>query len=445
MLCGRFATVSGRHSVRQLSRPSLLSRRLSTLPQRNSPNGSSGDDGGRKAAFMKGAAAACGGMFLLALAARTYVPNDYGFVQDNSSSAETSDGSSFSSNSSKYGGNNRVLCEDFPSNFDIAQPGSASKTAINFGPHFIADAAEKAIPALVNISSIQNGPWGQVVQSAGSGFVIRPDGLIATNAHVVKGANTLTITLNDGRQYQGKVYATDATSDLALVIVTDVLEAPLPVMDIGDSSTLRPGEFVVALGSPLNLGNSVTAGIVSSTARAASEIGMMQARTDYIQTDAAINQGNSGGPLINLNGEVVGINTMKVAGGDGIGFAIPISTAWVVLSQLRDTGKVVRPYLGLRMATLNKNLARFERRISKRFPDVDAGLLVVKVAPNSPASRAGIQPGDVIVEFDGKKVKTIPEMTTRIAYEVGKTFELTVVREGSQRVSVQVTTEALRL
>ncbi|GBG33729.1 Serine protease HTRA1 [Hondaea fermentalgiana] len=400
-------------------------RMMSSLPPQ--PAGKrSGEQSFSSSSFARGAAFALGGVLLFGLAAGSYNTDE--------KRTET---------------RNEVRCEQRNSmlaGYDVAQPGSTEKASpANFGPHFIADAAEKAIPALVNISSIQNGPWGQMVQSAGSGFVIRSDGLIATNAHVVKGASSLTVTLNDGRQYQGRVYATDQTSDLALVIVTDILEEPLPIMHIGDSGLLRPGEFVVALGSPLNLGNSVTAGIVSSTARAASEIGIMQARTDYIQTDAAINQGNSGGPLINLDGQVVGINTMKVAGGDGIGFAIPINTAWVVLSQLRDTGKVIRPYLGLRMAALNRNLARFERRVSKRFPDVESGLLVVKVAPNSPASRAGLKPGDVIVEFDGKKVKSVAEMTTRMAYEVGKTFDLTVVREGGQKISMSVTTEALNL
>jgi len=318
-------------------------------------------------------------------------------------------------------------------------------TEKEFGPNFVADAAEKAIPALVNISSVQQGPWGRMVQSAGSGFIIRSDGLIATNAHVVKGAKSLTVTLYDGRQLQAKVLSADAMSDLALVLVDEILEEPLPVMEIGDSSGLRPGEFVIALGSPLNLGNSVTAGIVSSTARGASEIGLPQARTDYIQTDAAINQGNSGGPLINLEGRVVGINTMKVAGGDGIGFAIPINTAWVVLSQLRDSGKVVRPYIGLRMAALTPPLVRHERRHNTSFPEVDSGLLVVKVADSSPAKRAGIRPGDIIVEFDGKKVKSVAEMTSRMAYEIGKSFSMVVVRQNNRRVELQVTTEGLNL
>lgn len=125
----------------------------------------------------------------------------------------------------------------------------------------------------------------------------------------------MTVTLNDGRQYKARVYAADHLADLAIVEITEPLEGPLPVMEIGDSSKLRPGEFVVALGSPLNLENSVTAGIVSSTARAASELGIAQSRTDYLQTDASINQGNSGGPLINLQGQVIGINTFKVQGG----------------------------------------------------------------------------------------------------------------------------------
>jgi HtrA serine peptidase 2 len=321
--------------------------------------------------------------------------------------------------------------------------GAADKGAVR-GLEAIANAVEVSIPALVNIAAVRKGPWGSVIQSAGSGFVIREDGLIATNAHVVQQSAALSVTLYDGRQYKAKVLSVDVATDLALILVDEPLEAPLPVMTFGRSSELRLGEVVVALGSPLNLSSSATMGIVSSLARGGAELGLSHApRTEYVQTDAAINQGNSGGPLINLRGEVVGINSMKAAQGESIGFAIPSDTAVVVLAQLRDHGRVTRPFIGLRMAQINKTLARYERRANRNFPDVDAGVLVVSVAPDSPASRAGLQPGDVIVSFNDKPVAKIDEITRAIGYDVGRTHSVGVLRGGGQRAELHITTSAM--
>jgi HtrA serine peptidase 2 len=319
----------------------------------------------------------------------------------------------------------------------------ADKGAVR-GLEAIADAVEVSIPALVNIAAVRKGPWGSVIQSVGSGFVIREDGLIATNAHVVQQSAALSVTLYDGRQYKAKVLSFDLATDLALILVDEPLEAPLPVMAFGRSSELRLGQVVVALGSPLNLSSSATMGIVSSLARGGAELGLSHApRTEYLQTDAAINQGNSGGPLINLRGEVVGINSMKVAQGESIGFAIPSDTAVIVLAQLRDHGRVTRPFIGLRMAQINKALARYERRANRNFPDVDAGVLVVSVAPDSPASRAGLQPGDVIVSFNDKPAVKIDEITRAIGYDVGRTHSVGVLRGGGQRAELHITTSAM--
>jgi len=184
------------------------------------------------------------------------------------------------------------------------------------------------------------------------------------------------------------------------------------------------------------------AGIVSSTVRAASELGIPQARTDYIQTDAAINQGNSGGPLINLQGQVVGINTMKVAGAGGIGFAIPINTAWIVLSQLRDSGKVVRPYLGLRMVQLTPEVLRYERQLRKTRVASEKGVMVWDVAVGSPADRAGLKKGDVIVEVDDVKIKSTHEITSKMGYHVGATHKFGIIRgDGSGNSQVYITSE----
>mmetsp|Transcript_8400 Transcript_8400/g.9587 ORF Transcript_8400/g.9587 Transcript_8400/m.9587 type:complete len:432 (-) Transcript_8400:403-1698(-) len=310
-----------------------------------------------------------------------------------------------------------------------------------FGPNTIADAVEVASPSLVHIKIRIAGPWGQEGHASGSGFVIDSSGLIATNAHVVQRSENVIISLSDGREFNAKVHSMDKHTDIALVKITDILSAPLVPIEFGDSSELRAGEWVVALGSPLNMANSVTAGIVSSTIRQASELGIPQRRTDYIQTDAAINQGNSGGPLINLKGEVVGINTMKIAGTGGIGFAIPMETASVVIQQLKDTGKVVRPYVGLRMMPLNKHIIARERRIATKFPaGISSGVLVTSVTAKSPGEEAGLRAGDIIASIDGKPVRTIHDITQTMGYDIGRTHEFQVVRKDGSRVSIRVTT-----
>ena len=287
--------------------------------------------------------------------------------------------------------------------------------------NFVADAAAKALPAVVNLTSDVQKGWVRGM-SAGSGFIVRADGLVVTNAHVVQHARggKVVVTLSDGRKLRGRVLALDAASDLAVV----QCEVPkhtqsLPVAELGSSASLRPGDFVVALGSPLNLSNSVTSGIVSNVHRHGSELGNVQSRAEYLQTDAAINQGNSGGPLVDLDGKVVGINTMKAAAADGISFAIPIDVAWAVVRQLLQHGAVKRPYVGIQMRAL----------------PLKGGVEVVQVAPESPAERAGLRAGDRLVAMRGERIRDVADVLARLALRAD-VLDVTVARpdvDGSYR------------
>ena len=202
---------------------------------------------------------------------------------------------------------------------------------------------ELTAPSVVNITTMSNRGilHGQRIHNP----CLRTK---STNAHVVRNSNRFKITLHDGRELVGVLHSKDKASDLALVKIVNDTGEKFPVARMGTSSALRPGEWCIALGSPLTLQNTVTCGIISAIARQSSELGLPQLRSEFIQTDAAINRGNSGGPLVNLDGAVIGINTMKIAGA-GISFAIPIDSAWQVIEQLRENGKVVRPYLGFTM------------------------------------------------------------------------------------------------
>ncbi|OGT97508.1 MAG: peptidase [Geobacteraceae bacterium GWC2_48_7] len=230
-------------------------------------------------------------------------------------------------------------------------------------------------------------------QSLGTGFLISPEGYILTNNHVVNGADEVMVKLSDGRELKGEIKGLDEKLDLALIKITD--KEKFPATELGDSSALEVGEWVLAIGNPFGLAHTVTAGIVSAKGRV---IGSGP-YDDFIQTDASINPGNSGGPLFDANGKVVGINTAIVAGGGGIGFAIPINIAKVVITQLRENGKVTRGYLGVRFQPLTADLA-------KSFGlDSDKGALVASVEKGAPADKAGLKAGDIILEFDGKPIE----------------------------------------
>jgi Do/DeqQ family serine protease len=243
----------------------------------------------------------------------------------------------------------------------------------------------------------------QVQRGTGSGFVISADGHIITNAHVVDGADMVTVTLKDGRSFKGKVLGKDELTDVAVV---KIQADNLPVVALGNSDQLQPGEWAIAIGNPLGLDNTVTTGIISATGRTSNQIGAPDKRVEFIQTDAAINPGNSGGPLLNARGEVIGMNTAIIQGAQGLGFSIPINTAQRISTQLIATGKVEHPYLGIQMVGLTPQLKQNINSDPNSGLTVneDKGVLVVKVMPNSPAAKAGIRTGDVIQKLNGKSV-----------------------------------------
>jgi serine protease Do len=256
-------------------------------------------------------------------------------------------------------------------------------------------------------------------QGAGSGFIISQDGQVVTNNHVVEGAGEIVVKLADGEEYAATVLGRDPKTDLALLKIKP--KKDLPTVMLGESQSLKVGEWVVAIGNPLGLSNTVTAGIVSAKGR---EIGAGP-YDDFLQTDAPINPGNSGGPLVNLRGEVVGINTAIAAHGQGIGFAIPVDTAKLVVPQLASDGKVHRSWLGVNIQEVTPDLAKTFGMSEPR------GALVSDVVADSPADKAGIKKGDVIVEFDGKTVKTSRELPRLVAgTPAGRDVTMKVMRDG---------------
>lgn len=264
-------------------------------------------------------------------------------------------------------------------------------------------------------------------RSLGSGFIIDKEGFILTNNHVIEGAEDIKVKLHDGKVFDAKVVGRDPKSDIALLKI-DPKGTELPVARLGDSDALRVGDWVIAIGNPFGLEHTVTVGVISAKGRV---IGMGP-YDDFLQTDASINPGNSGGPLFNLKGEVVGINTAIVQGGQGIGFAIPINMAKSLLPQLKR-GKVVHGFLGVYIQDLTPELAE---RFGLKEPK---GALVTEVMPDSPAERAGLRKGDVIVRFDGKEV-TNSYVLRRLVGSTppGKKVRVEVLRQGKP-VSLIVT------
>ncbi len=272
-----------------------------------------------------------------------------------------------------------------------------------------------------------NGPRREYKQrSLGSGFIIDREGYILTNNHVVEKASTIKVKLSDEKEYDAKIIGRDPKTDIALIKI-DVRHT-LPVAVLGDSGTLQVGDWVVAVGNPFGLEHTVTAGIVSAKGRI---IGAGP-YDDFIQTDASINPGNSGGPLLNLKGEVVGINTAIVSGGQGIGFAIPINVARDMLAQLKSKGKVARGWLGIVIQKMTPEIA-------KTFGISESdGALVADVMENGPAEKAGIKRGDLIISYNGKKVKdndTLPRLVA--ATEIGKKARIVLIRD-KKRMEVDV-------
>ncbi len=237
----------------------------------------------------------------------------------------------------------------------------------------------------------------------GSGFILSEDGYIVTNNHVVEKANDISVILEDRETYKAKVIGKDPKTDVALLKIEP--KHKLPAASLGDSDKLEIGDWVIAVGNPFGLGHTVTAGIVSAKGRTLG----LGAYDDFIQTDAAINPGNSGGPLFNLQGQVVGVNTAIVAGGQGIGFAIPISLARSVITQLKSTGKVVRGWLGVLVQQITPDIAE---GLGLSEPK---GALVSDVTPGSPADKVGIKRQDIITEFNGQKINDMQELPRLVA------------------------------
>ena len=332
------------------------------------------------------------------------------------------------------------------------------------GPENIADVAEQVIDAVVNVSTSQKvdarvsgmpdlppgspmeeffdeffkkhrGQGGDNggddsdkaphrVSSLGSGFIIDPSGLVVTNNHVIADADEINVILNDGTKLPAQLVGKDSKADLALLRVH--ADHPLKAVAFGDSDKLRLGEWVIAIGNPFSLGGTVTAGIVSARNRDIQS----GPYDNYIQTDAAINRGNSGGPLFNLNGEVIGINTAIISpsgGSIGIGFAVPSDTAIPVLDQLRQFGEARRGWLGVRIQQVTDDIAE---SLSIKPPH---GALVAGIDDKGPAKPGGIEPGDVVVKFDGHDIKEMRDLPRIVAdTPIGKQVDVVVIRKGKE-------------
>jgi serine protease Do len=341
-----------------------------------------------------------------------------------------------------------------------------ARNAAARGPENIADVAEQVIDAVVNISTSQKvdarvsgmpdlppgspmeeffdeffknrrgqgggGPGGgddsdhtpHRINSLGSGFIIDPSGLVVTNNHVIADADEINVILNDGTKLPAQLVGKDSKSDLALLRVH--ADKPLKSVPFGDSDKLRLGEWVIAIGNPFSLGGTVTAGIVSARNRDINS----GPYDNYIQTDAAINRGNSGGPLFNLNGEVIGVNTAIISpsgGSIGIGFAVPSDSAMPVIDQLRQFGETRRGWLGVRIQQVTDDIAE---SLGIKPP---RGALVAGVDDKGPAKPAGIEPGDVVVKFDGHDIKEMRDLPRIVAdTPVGKVVDVIIIRKGKE-------------
>jgi S1-C subfamily serine protease len=272
-------------------------------------------------------------------------------------------------------------------------------------------------------------PRSREERGTGSGFIINKAGDIITNAHVVEGANQVTVILKDGRKLEGKVLGQDSLTDIAVVKVSD---SNLPVVTLGTSQNLQPGEWAIAIGNPLGLDNTVTAGIISALGRNSNEIGVDK-RVKFIQTDAAINPGNSGGPLLNQRGEVIGVNTAIIQGAQGLGFSIPIETAQRIATQIIAQGSVKRAYLGIQMVTLDANVRKEINSDPNAGMNVteDQGVLVTRVVPNSPAATAGIRAGDVIIKIDNTSIASADLVQQFVETKaVGDRLQVEIKRNG---------------
>ncbi len=278
----------------------------------------------------------------------------------------------------------------------------------------------------------------------GSGVIIDQNGLVLTNAHVVERVDIVSITLADGTNYDGKVLGTDSITDLALVQVKEDINSK--VAPLGDSEKLEVGDWAIALGTPYGLEKTVTLGIISSLHRDINSLGFSDKRLDLIQTDAAINPGNSGGPLVNSSGEVIGINTLVRSGpGAGLGFAIPINLARRVSEQLLEDGKVIHPYLGVQLISLNAKIAKEHNNDPNSLVQLPerSGALIQSVVPNSPAERAGLKRGDLVIAAEDILINEPKALLDEVEKaKIGKVFPLKILRN-NQEIKVNIKPEEL--
>ena len=352
---------------------------------------------------------------------------------------------------------------DFPSpqpkTIAVAVPPSATGgqtpslggLAIASDRNFIAAAVQQVGPAVVRINATRkvanqlpeafNNPLfrrffgGQkpipderIERGTGSGFILSPDGRLLTNAHVVAEASTVQVTLKDGRSFEGKVVGVDPVTDVAVVKIN---ARNLPQVKLGNSKSLIPGQWAIAIGNPLGLDNTVTIGIISATDRTSAQVGVPDKRVTFIQTDAAINPGNSGGPLLNAEGEVIGINTAIRTDAQGLGFAIPIETAARVANQLFSQGRISHPFLGIQMVDLTPaSKAEIARETDLKI-SLDSGVLIVRVLDKSPSAKAGLRAGDVIQKINGKAMAKSVQVQEQVeSTALGATLKLEVNRQG---------------
>ena len=334
------------------------------------------------------------------------------------------------------------------------------------GHNFVSDAVKKVGPAVVRIDTerlVERQQFDPTLldpllrdllgepgmapdreRGQGSGVIIDKEGLVLTNAHVVERVDNVSVTLADGTNREGQVLGTDSITDLALVKIDnqqDSSYAPL-----GDSEELEVGDWAIALGTPYGLEKTVTLGIVSSLHRDINALGFSDKRLDLIQTDAAINPGNSGGPLINSNGQVIGINTLVRSGpGAGLGFAIPINLAKNVSDQLLENGEVIHPYLGVQLISLNPKIAKEHNEDPNALVQLPerSGALIQSVIPNSPAEKAGLRRGDLVIAAENiliEEPKTLLDEVEKA--QIGKIFLLNVLRDNKE-IKVNIKPEAL--
>ncbi|MEM8720241.1 MAG: HhoA/HhoB/HtrA family serine endopeptidase [Cyanobacteria bacterium P01_G01_bin.39] len=287
-------------------------------------------------------------------------------------------------------------------------------------------------------------PRERQVRGQGSGFITQKDGTLLTNAHVVSGADRVTVTLKDGREFEGIVKGTDEVTDLAVVKI-DAPGVDLPIAPLGNSENVQVGDWAIAVGNPVGLNNTVTLGIISTLTRSSAQVGIPDKRIDFLQTDAAINPGNSGGPLLNQNGEVIGINTAIRPDANGIGFAIPIDKARSITDTLAAGRQVPHPYIGVQMRTLTPELAqRNNSNPNSPFaiPEVE-GVLVVRVLPNTPAEASGLRLGDVITAIDGQPITDAGQLQGVVdGSGLNKALQFTVKR-GDRTLKLRVVTTQL--